>query len=119
MEETKETQNTNWLQEELAEVKSTQTFEGEKKPALQFEENKITEFDVDISTAWAKWFDEDNKSTKKIIPCKHKGTDYVWWLNVKNPVYRDVVESCANGVTHFKLLQVGKGKSTKYTLVKG
>ena len=109
--------NANWLNEELAEIKSTQTFEGEKKPALQFEENKITEFIVDISEPWKKWYDEDNQATKKIIPCKRGEVECVWWLNVKNPIYREIVEKCANGKTYFKVMQTGKGKTTKYNLV--
>lgn len=108
----------NWLQEELAEVKSTQVFDGEKKPALQFEENKITEFTIDISEPWKKWYDEENKTTKKIIPCKRGEVECVWWVNVKNPIYREIVESCAVGQLHFKIMQTGKGKSTKYAMVK-
>ena len=122
MEEQKQTQNPNtnknWLQEELAEVKSTQTFEGERKPALQFEENKISEFTVDISEPWKKWYDEENKTTKKIVPCKRGEVECVWWINVKNPIYREIVESCASGQTHFKVMQTGKGKQTKYAIVK-
>jgi hypothetical protein len=110
--------NPNWLQKELAEIQSTQVFDGEKKPALQFEESKITEFDIDISEEWTKWYDEENKTTKKIIPCKRGEVECVWWLNVRNPIYREVVEACASGETHFKIMQTGKGKSTKYAIVK-
>lgn len=110
--------NPNWLQDELKEIQSTQTFDGEKKPALQFEENKITEFVIDISEEWKKWYDVKNKTTKKIIPCKRGEVECVWWLNVKNPIYREIVEACANGNTHFKVMQIGKGKSTKYSIVK-
>lgn len=119
-EQTKETENTeeqkNWLAEELEEVK-TSSFDGEKKPALKLEENKICEIIVDFSEPFQKWEDKENGSVKKIIPVRVGEVDLVWWLNVKNPIYHQIIEAGARGQTKFKILQTGSQKSTKYTLI--
>jgi len=52
------------------------------------------------------------------IPTTQNGEKKNLWLNVKNPLYKEILENLNNGVTHFKVLQVGKDKATKYVLVK-
>lgn len=117
-EQTTETQEEqkNWLAEELEIVKKT-SFDGERKPALQLEENKIVEMTVDFSKRFEKWTDTENESIKKIIPIRVGEVDLVWWLNVKNPIYHKIIEKCSAGQTVFKVLQTGSKQSTKYTLV--
>lgn len=120
MEEQKNEINTeeqkNWLTEELEQVKET-SFDGERKPALKLEENKIVEMTIDFSQPFEKWTDTENGSLKKIIPVCVGEVDLVWWLNVKNPIYHQVIEKGAVGQTVFKVLQTGSQKNTKYTLV--
>jgi len=106
-----------WLDEELGKLNEAPSFDGPKLPALQFEENKISEFDIDFSEPFKKWDDEVNGVTKAIIPCRRGSVDCLWWLNLKNPIYKDVIRKGREGCTHFKVLQTGNKKSTKYNLV--
>lgn len=113
MEEQKEI---NWLQKEAEEMKNT-AFDENRSPALKLEENKITEMVIDFSKEFDKWKDTESETIKKIIPVKVKGQDFVWWLNVRNPVYHQIIEKGLAGQTIFKVLQTGKQQTTKYTLV--
>ena len=106
----------NWLDDELKEVKEN-SFDGERKPALVLEENKTIEMTIDFSKPFEKWDDVENKSVKKIIPIRVGEVDLVWWLNVKNPIYHQVIEKGVEGQTVFKVLQTGNKKTTKYILV--
>ena len=106
----------NWLNEELEIVKET-SFDGERKPALQLEENKTIEMTIDFSKPFEKWKDTENDSVKKIIPVHVGEADLVWWLNIKNPIYHKIIEKGSEGQTVFKILQTGNKKTTKYILV--
>lgn len=109
-------ENTNWLNEEMEKVKET-SFDGERKPSLKLEENKITTINVDFSNPFESWNDTENNTTKKIIPVKVGEVELVWWLNVKNPVYAKLIQAGSEGKTQFKILQTGNQKTTKYTIV--
>lgn len=113
---TEEQTDANWLAKELEQVKKT-SFDGERKPALKLEENKITTMTIDFTNPFEKWVDTENDSVKKIIPVKVGAVEVVWWLNVKNPIYHKIIELGAKGQTVFKILQTGSQKNTKYTLV--
>ena len=106
----------NWLEEELERVKET-SFDGERKPALQLEENKTITMTIDFSNPFEKWVDNENDAVKKIIPVKVGEVELVWWLNVKNPIYHKIIEKGSSGQTVFKVLQTGNKKTTKYILV--
>jgi len=114
-EETK-TETNNWLAKEVEESK-TNAFDEDRKPALKLEENKVTTIDVDFTEPFQKWEDSENHTVKKIIPCKVGSDEFVWWLNVKNPIYHQIVELGLTGVKTFKVLQTGSKQNTKYTLV--
>lgn len=115
-----ETQNnniTNWLVEEEKEItKNTHNFE--QLPALKLTPNVVTEIKIDFSKPFEKWVDDENKVTKKIIPVTLNGVKFNWWLNVKNPVYSEIVKEGLQGKTEFKILQTGVQANTKYVLVK-
>jgi len=113
-----QTKTTDWLTEEQEELNQQKTFDGEKLPSLQFEENKIVEFTVDFSNKFDKWEDTVNKSTKAIIPVTEKGEKKILWLNIKNPLYRDLIHSGVEGKNNFKVMQIGSKRDTKYNLVK-
>jgi len=115
MEET-ETQKTNWLQEEAEKLKEN-AFDGERKPALKLEENKIVTMNIDFTEPFQKWTDSENSSIKKIIPVKVGEVELVWWLNVKNPIYGEIIKKGAEGQNIFKVMQTGNAKTTKYNLV--
>lgn len=108
--------NTDWLAEEEKTFKNTDTT-FEQLPSLKLVPNVITEFDIDFSKPFQKWSDETNKTMKAIIPVTVNGQKMNWWLNTKNPVYAEVIRAGKVGKTHFKILQTGTLKNTKYTLV--
>lgn len=106
----------NWLNEELEQVKES-SFDGDRKPALQLEENKTVEMTIDFTQPFEKWKDTENDAIKKIIPVSIGEVDLVWWLNIKNPIYHKIIELGSKGQTVFKVLQTGNKKTTKYVLV--
>ncbi len=112
-----QTQATNWLDKEVEELDKQTNFDGERLPSLQFEENKVVEFDIDFSAPFQKWNDEPNKAIKAILPVTYKEEKKVLWLNVKNPLYGELVRKGKEGVTHFKVMQTGSKQDTRYNLV--
>lgn len=118
MEEQKivEVKDLDWLKKEVENLKNT-AFDEDKLPALKLEENKITEIEVDFSKEFDFWKDSESNVVKKIIPVTSKGEKFVWWLNVRNPVYGQLVQKGLAGQTKFKVLQTGSKQNTKYTLV--
>ena len=74
---------------------------------------------IDFSVPFQKWEDkEEGKVTvKKILPVKVGEVELVWWLNVKNPIYGEIIKKGAEGQTVFRVMQTGTQKNTKYNLV--
>jgi len=107
---------TNWLEDESKELNTNTNF-GEKLPALKLEAGKIVEFTVDFSQPFNKWIDNSNGTVKKIIPVTHKGEKKNLWLNVKNPLYVQLIEAGKNGQTTFKVSTTGTQKETRYMIV--
>lgn len=105
-----------WLKNEIDGIASPGDFE--RLPSLIFEENKTIEFDISKDDMpFQRWEDSVNKVTKKIIPVTHSGERKNLWLNVKNPLYKQILESLQKDITHFKVMQVGNQANTKYILV--
>jgi hypothetical protein len=114
-----EQQNINWLEEESK--KLTIPTEYEELPSLKLTPNVIADITIDFSKPFQEWVspeDGGKKVTKKIIPVVVNGQRMNWWLNVKNPVYREIVNAGKSGQTKFKVLQTGTQANTKYVLVK-
>jgi len=111
-------QQTNWLEDEAKQFSNNATYED--LPSLKLQPNVIAEITVDFSKPFQEWKGEQNGKTitKKIIPVTLAGTKMVWWLNVKNPVYRDLILAGKNNQTVFKILQTGTQANTKYVIVK-
>lgn len=107
----------NWLDNELKMLNETSTFDGEKLPSLELIENKIVEFTIDFNKKFEFYDDMDNKTIKKIIPVTHEGVKKIWWLNVRNPIYRQVIEKGREGINSFKVMQVGNKQTTRYNLI--
>lgn len=107
---------TNWLDEELAN-RPTQ-FTGEKLPALKLETGKIVTITVDFTNPFNKWTGENSGKavTKAIIPVLHKGEKKNFWLNVLNPLYREICERGKKGQTEFKIATTGAQGDTRYTI---
>lgn len=104
----------NWLKIEQENLISTK-FDGEILPALKLEEGKIVTFMVDFSKEFGKW--TDGTVIKKIVPVTHKEEKKNLWLNVKNPLYKQIVDKGINGQTVFKVSTVGHAQDTRYTIV--
>lgn len=115
--ETETTEDNSWIIEELEELKQNSPFDGERKPALQLEENRPVKMIIDFSEPFKKWTDTENNAIKKIIPVHVGEVDLVWWLNVKNPIYKQIIEKGSKGQTEFTVLQTGNKQTTKYILV--
>ena len=108
---------TNWREEEAKNLTSNTSYE--QLLALKLQPNVVTEITVDFSKPFEKWQGQDTKGnivTKKIIPVTVGGIRMNWWLNVKNPIYAEIIK--AVGQTTFKVLQTGTQANTKYVLVK-
>lgn len=113
-----QTKANDWLQTEKEELDKQANFDGERLPALKFEENKIVEFEVDFSEPFKEYNDAANNSLKKIIPVTHNTEKKILWLNVKNPLYSELIRAGAEGQTNFKVMQIGNQANTKYNLVR-
>ena len=112
-----QTTNTDWLAQEEATFKNANT-EFEQLPSLKLVQNEIVEFDIDFTKPFEKWSDETNNTMKAIIPVTKAGVKHNFWLNIKNPLYHEIIRAGRTGQTHFKVLQTGSAKQTKYTLIK-
>ena len=112
------TESQTWLNEEAKELNEHKEYE--ELPSLKLIPNVVTEIEVDFSHPFEKWVGDNNGKTvtKKIVPVSVNGTKMNWWLNVKNPVYAEVIKLGASGQTKFKILQTGTQANTKYVLVK-
>jgi hypothetical protein len=113
---TETTKITDWLDEEIKNI-SPAPAEYEKLEALKLETGKVFSFIVDFSKPFAKWENKANGIIKAIIPVEHKGVKKVLWLNVKNPLYREICERGKKGITKFNVSVSGSQKDTKYNLV--
>jgi hypothetical protein len=115
-----EQQIVNWLNEEAG--KLTQPAQYEELPSLKLQNNVVTEFTVDFSKPFRDFMEKDEKGAvlkiTKIIPVINNGNRMNFWLNVKNPVYREIITLGKEGQTNFKVLRTGTQAQTKYVLVK-
>lgn len=110
-------QKLNWLEEE-AQAVGKQT-EYNDLPSLKLVEGKVAKIVIDFSKPFEKWTGEQgNKTiTKAIIPVTENGEAKNFWLNVRNPLYVEIIHRGRNGQKEFKILQTGKQASTKYVIV--
>jgi len=108
-------ENMEWINKEINELDGNIK---EIKPSLKFEELKITEFSIDFSKPFDKFIDPLTGVIKKIIPVNHNGEKKNLWLNVKNPLYCQILKKYVlTEDNHFKVIQIGTQHNTKYELV--
>jgi len=109
--------NKNWMQQDLDSLGSSGNYE--KLPALKFEKDKLTEIEIDFSKQFEKYKTENNGKpiTKAIIPCKQAGEKKIFWLNVKNPLYKKLLELGKKGITKVKIVQTGVQAETRYSII--
>lgn len=113
-----ETQTTNddWLAKEEETFANTAPQEYEVLPSIKLVQDDIIEIEIDFSKPFDKWDDEVNKVIKAKIPIVQDGEKRLWWLNIKNPVYIEIIRAGRQGQTKFKILQTGTKRDTKYKL---
>ena len=113
-----EIKTTTWLEDELA-TQTTHT-DYEELPSLKLQPNVVTDIAIDFSNPFQLWTGEQNGKTitKKIIPVVVNGSKMNWWLNIKNPAYKDIIHAGRTGQKTFKILQTGKQDKTKYVILK-
>ena len=105
-----------WIEQELTNLHSTATPTGEKLPSLKLESGKITKFSIDFSNKFNTWTSPDGV-TKAIVPVTHKGEKKNLWVNIKNPLYSQLIQRGAKGQKDFAVSTVGNQKETRYTIV--
>jgi len=116
-----QTTSNDWLKAEQQNLKSKAQGTFEQLPSLKLQPSVVTDIIIDFSKPFVKWTDDSNaqkKVVKAILPVTVNGVKMNWWLNVKNPVYSDIIRAGAEGQTTFKILQSGTLAQTKYLIVK-
>lgn len=106
----------NWLDREADKIQKQR--EEMQKDALTMEEKVVYLLEVDFSKPGDRWEDKENKTIKKIIPIKHDGKEKNFWLNVKNPLYAEIVLAGKDGQRLFKIMRTGQRQDTRYTIIK-
>jgi len=110
-----------WIEKEKEELGTHTEMVYEKLPALKFEENKITEFTVDLTEKFQTYETTNMKNepvTKAIIPVLHNAEKKNLWLNKKNPLYREILDRGTGKTTIImKVMQTGNKQNTKYIIV--
>ena|SRR3989304_3307267 len=115
------TEQQTWTQQEMETLGVQQETIYEKLPALKLQENKVTELVIDFSKKFEKYEalnDNKEKVVKAIIPVLYNGIRHNFWLNKKNPLYRELLTlgEGKDSVT-VKIMQTGNQKNTKYIVV--
>lgn len=113
--QTNEIPEMDWINKELTEQQNNKPTD--RKPAIKLEENKIYEFEIDFSKQWDKWVNPEDGSVKKLLPVKYSGVDSIFFLSVKNPLYKELLEKGSKGQRKFKVMRTGQAKNTRYHLV--
>lgn len=115
------TEQTKTWQEQEKEALGTSQGNIERLPALKLVENTITEIVIDVSKPFSSYDTTDMKGqkvVKAIIPVVHNGDKKNWWLNKKNPTYRQILDlSAGKQQLTIKLMQVGSQAATKYVVI--
>lgn len=107
--------NLSWLQQEAA-LLHNNAGNYERLESLQLKDGTLVTFNIDTSKPFEEWKD-DKGTIKKIIPVTHKDTRKNLWLNVKNPLYSQLIKRLVEGQTEFTVSTTGTQKDTKYTIV--
>lgn len=108
-----------WLDEELKNIDENSGFQGEKLPSFKPETGKVTSFKVDLSLPFGTWTGTQSgkQVTKAIIPVFHKNEKKAFWLNKKNPAYKELIQKCKKGQIDFKISATGTQADTRYSFV--
>lgn len=117
MEEEKQTQTTNWLDEEVTKLEKAKKEMKDLPEGLILKNGTVVEIEVDFSNKFEEWQDDENAIVKAIVPVVHGGVKKTWWLNKRNPIYGDLIRRGKDGQRKFKVSTTGEKKQTRYTFV--
>src|SRR3989344_4806647 len=109
----------NWIKEEQDTLKANKP-DYEEIPSLKFAEKEKAIIKIDITKRFSTWEGLDSKGKgmiKKILPCFVKGQRMNWWLNVKNPIYAEILEACSEGKNVLTIMQIGSQDKTRYVII--
>ena len=116
--------NNSWIEREKEELENNAYT---KLPTMKFAEDTPTKISVDITKPWERYeeIDKDKNITivKKIIPVMHNGELKNWWLNTKNPLYKEIVmkasEAMKEGKISFEIsiFRTGQMRNTRYRII--
>ena len=110
----------DWLKQEEKQLDEQQVI-FDKVDGLILEEGKLTEFEIIVGDkpfeVWTDTSDENKVVNKVIIPVLKDGKQFNFWLNKRNPTYREIIKELATGKRKFRILRTGQRKQTKYQLV--
>ena len=110
----------DWIADEKAALGTQTNFE--KLPPLKLVENEVTEITIDCSKKWDIYNTTNmkgDKVVKAIIPVLSAGQKMNFWLNKRNPLYRELLDLClGKQAIIVKIMQTGTQADTKYILVK-
>jgi hypothetical protein len=109
-------QETTWIEQELKNT-STPSANYEKLESLKLEAGKIVKFTIDFSKPFEKWTDPKTSTVKAIIPVTHKEVKKNFWLNIKNPLFHELLNRGRKGEVTFAVSTNGSQKDTKYSIV--
>lgn len=114
--------NQNWIEQEKNELGAQSEGVFDKLPSLKLKENEITEIEIDLSEKFRVYETTNLKNqpiTKAIMPVMYKGERHNWWLNKRNPIYREILDlGAGKAKLTIKVMQTGTKQNTKYIIVK-
>lgn len=118
--ENTQTEVQDWVKEELATLGTPNT-NTERLPSFKLQSGKVVSFTVDDSQPFGEYKDEAKQVIKKIIPVtgKQDGVEgrYNLWLNVRNPLYKELLDGLARGQKKFYVSTTGTQDQTRYEVV--
>ena len=122
MEEKKESVEqdmSKWLEEEQKKMdeQSTEDF----LPALKIPSGTPITIDVDFSKPFGEW--ESEGKFKALIPVSiedgtGKSERFTFWLNKRNPLYKEIIQKGRTGQTKFSFVKTGSQSDTKFIILK-
>ena len=104
-----------YIKQELEQTKAPAQID--RLPTLKLESGKITSFEVVMDAPFGEYRDPDKGTIKKIISVDVKGVKHNLWINVKNPLYRQILEKLSKGERKMYVSTIGTQEKTRYELV--
>lgn len=117
----------NWIQRELNKLEQSALERQDNADYVKLEEDTPTKLIVEVGNSeWEnqEYEEPDKIVLKKKIPVIQEGVHKIFSLNVKNPVYHQIVKKADDAYRRNQnsfevtVLRIGSGKDTKFRLLK-